>query len=271
MRVENAFPAIIARKQFDRVSKLLRSRAPKIAHPRRVGSPFLLSGLIKCRTCRRALTGQYSKSPRYPYYVCQTLMKRGSGACDAPRLNARRFEELVIERIRTNILTESCMPDLIKLVGEEMDGVTAEQRKRLLTIEAEIAEVKRQLGRLWRFIETSDEVDVADLSARIREHRDRKERLEESAADARAILDQRRSALGDADTVAAYAAEMTDFLDESELAEARAFAKSFVKGIVVNPGNALLRYTMPMPDGSPLQGKTADYVGLIRMASAASK
>ena len=98
-------------------------------------------------------------------------MKRGSGACDAPRLNARRFEEQVVERIRSNILTESCMSDLVKQVAEEMDGVTAEQLKRLLTIEAEIAEVKRQLGRLWRFIETSDDVDVADLSARILEHR----------------------------------------------------------------------------------------------------
>ncbi len=69
VRVEREFPAIITGKQFDRVGKLLRSRAPKIVPPRRAGSPFLLSGLVKCKTCRRALTGQYSKSPRYPYYV----------------------------------------------------------------------------------------------------------------------------------------------------------------------------------------------------------
>ena len=194
VRVENAFPAIIARKQFDRVSKLLRSRAPKVVNPRRVASAFLLSGLVKCKTCKKALTGQFSKNGRYPYYVCQTLMQRGSGACDAPRLNARRFEELVVERIRTNVLTESCKPDLVKLVGEEMDGVTAEQRKRLQTIEAESQEVKRQLTRLWRFIETSDDVDVGDLSVRIREHRNREERLEEAAAETRAVLGQRRSA-----------------------------------------------------------------------------
>ena len=159
VRVENAFPAIIARKQFDRVSKLLRSRAPKIINPRRVASAFLLSGLVKCKTCKKALTGQFSKNGRYPYYVCQTLMKRGSGACDAPRLNARRFEGLVVERIRSNILAESCMPDLLKLVGEEMDGVTAEQRKRLQSIEAETRDVKKQLDRLWRYIATSDDVD----------------------------------------------------------------------------------------------------------------
>ena len=269
VRVEKAFPAIITKEQFDRVSKLLRSRAPKIVHPRRTGSPFLLSGLIKCRTRRRALAGQYSKSPRYPYYVCQTLMKRGSGACDAPRLNARRFEEMIVERIRTNVLTESCIPDLVKLVGEEMEGATAEQRKKLQTIETEIAEVKRQLTRLWRFIETSDDVDVPDISARIREHRDRQERLEEAATDARAILDQRRSAQGDAKTVAIYAMKMTDFIDESELAEARAFVKSFVKEIVVMPGDAVLRYTMPMPDDSSIPGRAAEEVALTTTVTSA--
>ncbi len=258
VRVEKAFSAIVNRDQFDRVNSLMRSRAPKIVHPRRVGSPFLLTGLVKCNTCRRAFTGQYSKSPRYPYYVCQTLMKRGSGACDAPRLNARHFEEMVVEMVRTNILTESCLPDLAKLVGEEMDDLTAEQRKKLQTIEAEIGEVKRQLRRLWRFIETSDDVDVDDLSARMREQRDRQERLEEAAADASAVLDQRRSILGDVNAIAAYARDMKDFLDESELAEARAFVKSFVKEIVVNRGIARLRYTIPMPDDSCIPGRSTE-------------
>ena len=38
----------------------MRSRAPKVVNPRRVASPFLLSGLVKCKACRRALTGQYA-------------------------------------------------------------------------------------------------------------------------------------------------------------------------------------------------------------------
>ena len=40
-------------------------------------------------------------------------MKRGRGACDAPRLNARRFEGLVVDQIRANILTESNIRDLV--------------------------------------------------------------------------------------------------------------------------------------------------------------
>ena len=144
VRIEKAFPAIISKAQFRRVSKLMHSRAPKRTHPRRVGSTYLLSGLVKCHRCKRALSGQDAKSGQFAYYVCQSLIKKGSGACDSPRLNARRFEELVVEKIRSNILTESSITNLVKVVDEEMDGVAAEQRKRLETVEAELEEVKRR-------------------------------------------------------------------------------------------------------------------------------
>ena len=136
VRVDRAFPAIVSKAQFKRVNRLMRSRAPKRSHPRRVGSSYLLSGLLKCQTCNRALSGQDSKSGQFSYYVCQSLMKRGSGACDAPRLNARRFEEKVVGKIRSTILTEGNIRDLVKVVDEEMDGVAAEQRKRLETIDS---------------------------------------------------------------------------------------------------------------------------------------
>ena len=49
VRVEKAFPAIVTKAQFNRVSKLMRSRAPKKSHPRKVGSTYLLSGLVECK------------------------------------------------------------------------------------------------------------------------------------------------------------------------------------------------------------------------------
>ena len=262
VRVENAFPVIISTAQFNRVSKLLRSRAPKVVNPRRVASPFLLSGLVKCKTCRRALTGQCSKYVQFTYYVCQTLMKRGKGSCDAPRLNARRFEELIVERIRSNIFTEGSIPDLVKAVDEEIDSMVSEHRKRVQTIESEIQDVKKQLDRIWRYIATRDDVDVAKTSVRMAEYQDRQERLEDAAANAREVLARHKSALGNAGEIAEHARQMDDFQDRSELTERRAFIESFVKEIVVMPGQALLRYTMPMPDDSPVSGRSSERVAL---------
>ena len=42
VRVEKAFPSIVSKARFSRVNKLMRSRAPKRSHPRRVGSSYLL-------------------------------------------------------------------------------------------------------------------------------------------------------------------------------------------------------------------------------------
>ena len=55
---------------------------------------------------------------------------------------------------------------------------------------------------------------------------------------------------------------MKDFLSKSELSERRAFIKSFVKEIVVVPGDALLSYTVPMPDNSLIPGRAAEKVAL---------
>ena len=249
IRVEDAFAGIVSKSQFQRVSGLLRSKAPAKVHPRRVASSYLLSGLVRCRSCRRALTGQDAKSGRFSYYVCQSVLKRGRSACKTPRLNARRFEKLVVGSIRENILTESNIKDLVRLVDEEMDGVAREQRKRLESIEAEIVEVGRRLDRLYRAIETTD-LDITDIAPRIREHRERERRLQESAREAEAMLSERRVRLDDVETITAFAKDMSEWLLESELTERRAFIQSFVKEIVVGPGEARLRYTMPMPQDS---------------------
>ena len=261
VRVEDAFPAIVTKQEFRRAKKLLGSRAPKRVHPRRAASPYLLSGLLRCETCGNALTAAEAKSGKYTYYVCHSLLKRGSGTCKTPRLNAKSFEKLIVDEIRANVLTESNIRDLVKLLDEEMDGVAAEQRQRLETVEEELEEVKRRLGRIWQVIETTD-IEMADASERIREHRERKERLEIAAEEARAVLTERRSVLDSADTIAAFAAEMSEFLKTSELTETKAFVGSFVKGIVVKPGKAAIVYSLPTPDDSPIGGADAAEVAL---------
>ena len=38
VRVEKAFPAVVSKTKFRRVMRLMQTRAPKVVHPRRVGS-----------------------------------------------------------------------------------------------------------------------------------------------------------------------------------------------------------------------------------------
>ncbi len=64
------------------------------------------------------------------------------------------------------------------------------------------------------------------------------------------------------ETITAYALDLSVFLNESELTERRAFIESFVEEIVVMPGNAVVRYTIPMPDDSPIPGRDAEELAL---------
>ena len=111
------------------------------------------------------------------------------------------------------------------MLDEEMDGVAREQRQRLETIEQELEDVRRRLGRVWQVIESTD-TEMADASDRIREHRERQQCLEIAADEARAILTERRVMLDSADTIAAYATEMSGFLKTSEITEARSCGRS---------------------------------------------
>ncbi len=188
-------------------------------------------------------------------------MKRGKDACEAPRLNTRRFEEMVLERIRANVLTEGIGPALVEVVEEEMDSVGREQRKRLQTIESSIEDVKQNLARVWQVIETTDR-DVADAADRIREHRERRERWQSAAADARAIISQRRTVRDDVNAVAARAQDMGEFLKGGAMSERRAFVTIFVREIVVRPGSALVRYTISMPEDSPIPGRDTEEMAL---------
>ena len=188
VRVEDAHPAIVSKRDFQKARRLLGSRAPKKVNPRRASSPYLLSGIAKCETCGKAMTAAEAKSGKYTYYICHSLLKRGKGTCETPRLNAKKFEKIIVDEIRANILTESNIRDLVKLLDEEMDGVARDQRHMLESIDGELEEVKKQLGRVWHFIARSDSVDVAEASDLIVELRERKEKLEIATEEARALL-----------------------------------------------------------------------------------
>ena len=141
----------------------------------------------------------------------------------------------------------------MKLLDEEMDGVARDQRERLQTIEEELEDVKKRLARIWNHIETTD-TEMADASDRIREHRERKEKLEVAAEEARGLLKERRQFLDSADTIAAFAAEMSEFLKTSELTETKAFVGSFVKEVRGQARQGRYRLLHTHAGGQPHRG-----------------
>ena len=187
-----------------------------------------------------------------------------------PRLNAKRFEQLIIDQIREHILTESNMQDLVRLVNEEMAAVVKEQSERVEAAEEELADIRRRMDRLWHLVESTD-LTVEEVLPRIRHHLENQERLERAADEARTVLSLRRASVQDVERVAAYAKEMSEFLMESELTETKAFIRSFVKEVAVSPGTATIHYTIPTPEDGSIGGADIAEIALSQVMSSVTR
>ena len=245
IRVENAWPAIVDKDTFEKAQSMLKSRSFAKMHPRRVASHYLLSGLIKCGYCGKAFVGQDAKSGKINYYVCGTLLKKGAGSCPSHYINSQKFEGLVISKIRAHILTEENLKELVRLVNEEMDAAATEYRDRLDNILEEIVDVNHRLDRLYDAIETG-KLTLDDLSPRIKQLKERKDQLESHRWELEWQLKERKVELADIETVTRYVNDLRNLLNESKIAERKAFIKSFVKEIEVTGDTVVMRYTIPM-------------------------
>jgi site-specific DNA recombinase len=222
----------------------MKERMPKRVHPRRVTSPFLLSGMAYCGYCGKALVGRYAKSGEFSYYVCGTLDKKGGGSCQARYLNTNKFESLVIKQIKDRILTCENLTDLVRMVNEETDSAMRSYNDELDTIARAVKDVNSRLERLYDVIETG-RLNLDDVVVRIRELRQRQERLQTRKIEIESQLSDRKVEIADLETVLPYVYDLHDLLKEGALAERRAFIRGFVKEIRVTGNEAILSYFVP--------------------------
>ena len=248
VKVENAWLAIVDHDVFESVQAKLKKRAFTSIHPKRVASNYLLSGIAKCGYCGKALVGQDAKGGQFHYYVCGTLLKKGSGSCPAQYISSRRFEELIIDKIKGHILTYENLSQLVHLVNEEMDASAGEYHARLDTVAAEINNVNSRLERLYDALETGT-LQLADLAPRIKELRQRQEQLQMSRHELEILLSDRRVELADLETVTRYVADLHNLLNDSTLANRKSFIKSFVSEVRVTGTEVLLAYNLPVSEG----------------------
>ena len=252
IRSEEAWPAIVDDDTFKRVQALLKERAFGTTHPKRVASNYLLSGLAKCGCCGKALVGQDAKGGQFHCYVCGTLLKKGSGSCSSPYINSRKFENLVINRIKEQILTYDNLKELVSLVNEEMDSAASDYRERLNIITVETDNVNQRLERLYDALETGS-LQLADLAPRIQRLRQRQEQLHAARWEIENLLSDRKVELADMETVKSYVEDLRNLLEDSQVTERKSFIKSFVKEVRVTGTEVLLSYNIPLSAGSASQ------------------
>lgn len=120
--------------------------------------------------------------------------------------------------MRDHVLTQGSIGELVKMLGEEVDGAAREESQWLETVEAELCEIRLMLDRIWRVIENTD-LEIDNAAPRIGEHMARKEQLETAAEQACRALIERRLQLDKAEIVAEFVTDMAEFLRTSNITE----------------------------------------------------
>jgi len=246
VRVENAWPALVSRELFETVQQGLHERAPTVQQPARVGSQYLLSGLLRCGVCGKSYSAQGAKSGQFAYYVCSSLFREGAGACTARYLNASKVEDLVTGKVRERILTEETITELVTLVAEEIDALAGEVNGRLTTITAELSDVETRLENLYQALETQ-QLPIEVLSPRILSLKSRQDQLVAAREEAEFQLEQRRAELPTSKEIKGYVADFRTLFQDGTFPERKSLIRNFVQGIEIVEDEAVLTYTIPMP------------------------
>jgi site-specific DNA recombinase len=245
VRVEDAWPAIVDKDTFWQVQEKMARNAPQAVHPRTVPSFYLLSGILFC-SCGSAMVGHSAKSHRYYYYTCNRSYKQGREACNSMILPKDKIEQLVINQVKQKVLDRQCLEELVKLVNAELDAGHAVIKEKISNIDVEIHEVENRLSRLYDALETG-KLNLSDLAPRIKALRMRQDNLSKIRVIAEAEMTLQGYQQLDIDAVRSYVADLSNILEESEVAQRKAFLRSFVKKIVIEREEVKLYYNLPVP------------------------
>ena len=167
-----AHQPIVERELFEAAQAILDARAGDPALRRTNPSDYLLSTLpFVCDRCGHPMVGASARGRagvRYAYYTCTTRAKRGSAACDQPRLSKDDLEEAILSQM-SEVYADT------GLVGAALDDAAAagrvaqaeaEQARDALRREA--AELRRKLSRYFAAFEAG-ELDAPLVQSRVAE------------------------------------------------------------------------------------------------------
>ncbi|MCB9796514.1 MAG: recombinase family protein [Alphaproteobacteria bacterium] len=263
VRVPDAHPALVSREDFQRAQVALASRTRARRHPRRSGSSYLLSGLIFCGHCGKAMTGHGAKSNTVFYYGCQTKMKRGADACEAKLLNRERVEAQVLARLRCAVLSSANLDALLDVVNQELRANRRTVDDELGAVEGQLRSVKAKLSNLYDAV-ASGSIPHEHLAAPIAKWTEAKNDLETRQGELRQRGELPAELSLTREQLLAWVGRLHQLLTEGPVQARRAFLRSWVIRITARSyGDIQVHYTLPsVLVVKPLRVELAPWVGV---------
>ncbi len=154
----NSYPgehaAIIDRRTWDKVHAILTESPRKRAASTRAETPALLKGLLFGPDGAAFSPTHTRKGGRlYRYYVSQTILRHGAGACPIARVPANEIEATVIGQLRAVFRQPELIAGTTKAARQHDPDITAD----------EVRDALQQLDPLWDELFPAEQARIVQL------------------------------------------------------------------------------------------------------------
>ena len=243
-----AHEGIGTKGEYDRIQKLLESRAPETSNPRNEGSEHPYSGKMRCRRCRAPYTYAPSQKDgkRYLYVVCKNRKDNGKEACDSPWVPAEVFEARAMAAIIKDVATRGNMASAIEELRAESGEEHDRNARKLEEADKRLKGVEARQDRMYAAYE-GGVMDLERYTKRSQVLREMKEKIEAERRQIRESAGDRAIILSDPEAVLKRVDSMNKFLREEEPSKCKAWFKGFIKRIWIDHGKCTIDYTIPLP------------------------
>ena len=148
---------IVSPETFEMVRLKLMSRSPKRSHPRRLSSPRLLTGLLRCGECGAAMTMATGKSNTYFYYRCTTRTKKHLDLCSSKMVPMEKMDTAVLSALADKVFTPERVAIMLKELKLKMGTDNGASIGELMK---QVEMVQFKLKNLYCSIEDGVQIDA---------------------------------------------------------------------------------------------------------------
>jgi site-specific DNA recombinase len=149
-------PPIIDVGEFEAVAAALKSRDPRVAAPRVVTGPILLTGLAVCASCGGGMTlrtGTSRSGAVHKYYSCSTCVRQGKTGCKGRSIPMAKLDSLVTDHLVERLFHPERLTAILASVAARRAERALEVDERIAALQTEVTEAKEKLKRLYKMVE----------------------------------------------------------------------------------------------------------------------
>ena len=172
-------PPIIENGTFADAQRILAARGEDYSKRAANGSDYLLTGLMRCPSCGKAMIGTraHGRSRVYRYYTCFTRLRYEAARCDAARLDADAVEDAVIAALAGFYRHQHAL--IADAIAEAQASHAASENGRRGEITAAEHELAKTGAAIDRYLAAFEQgtLDSEDLAGRLAQLKTRSQQL----------------------------------------------------------------------------------------------